>query len=197
MRNVLAKVRRADQGAVKAELQAVVEFLREPDGAVRSFVGRGVDDRRAEELEHEAPFGRRVRRHHAGELVPAQLRDQRQRDAAASGDHAFSPQRGVKYREEGTTHARERTTKGRRLLRENPLTGVRLPKEKNPERPVMAHDVYLKSLEVAPRVVAHDDDGERHDEAPRTARSMSSSVLVSLPSDFSSASHLPNTRLTM
>src|SRR2546422_7594967 len=48
--------------------------------------------------------------------------------------------------------ARERTSTGRRLLRENPLTGVRLPKEKNPERPVMSHDVYLKLLEVAPRV---------------------------------------------
>jgi integrase len=47
---------------------------------------------------------------------------------------------------------RERTTKARRLLRENPLTGVRLPKEGNPERPVMSHDVYLKLLEVAPRV---------------------------------------------
>ncbi len=47
---------------------------------------------------------------------------------------------------------RERTTTGRRLLRENPLTGVRLPKEKNPERPVMSHDVYLKLLEVAPCV---------------------------------------------
>ena len=48
--------------------------------------------------------------------------------------------------------ARERTTTGRRLLRENPLTGVRLPKEKNPGRPVMSHDVYLKLLQVAPRV---------------------------------------------
>ena len=48
--------------------------------------------------------------------------------------------------------ARERTSTGRRLLRENPLTGIRLPKEKNPERPVMSHDVYLKLLEVAPRV---------------------------------------------
>src|SRR6266568_278546 len=48
--------------------------------------------------------------------------------------------------------ARERSSTGRRLLRENPLTGVRLPKEKNPERPVMSHDVYLKLLEVAPRV---------------------------------------------
>ena len=47
---------------------------------------------------------------------------------------------------------RERTSAGRRLLRENPLTGVRLPKEKNPERPVMSHDVYLKLLTVGPRV---------------------------------------------
>jgi integrase len=48
--------------------------------------------------------------------------------------------------------ARERTSTGRRLLKENPLMGVRLPKEKNPERPVMSHDVHLKLLEVAPRV---------------------------------------------
>src|SRR3546814_2213877 len=48
--------------------------------------------------------------------------------------------------------ARERASTGRRLLKENPLTGIRLPKEKNPERPVMSHDVYLKLLEVAPRV---------------------------------------------
>jgi integrase len=47
---------------------------------------------------------------------------------------------------------RERTTSGKRLLREQPLAGVRLPKEKNPDRPVMPHDVYLKLLEVAPRV---------------------------------------------
>ncbi len=48
--------------------------------------------------------------------------------------------------------ARERNSTGRRLLKENPLTGIRLPKEKNPVRPVMSHDVYLKLLEVAPRV---------------------------------------------
>ena len=48
--------------------------------------------------------------------------------------------------------ARERNSTGRRLLKENPLIGIRLPKEKNPERPVMSHDVYLKLLEVAPRV---------------------------------------------
>src|SRR5438034_10076050 len=48
--------------------------------------------------------------------------------------------------------ARERTRTGRRLLTESPLTRIRLPKEKNPERPVMSHDVYLKLLEVAPRV---------------------------------------------
>ena len=50
--------------------------------------------------------------------------------------------------------AREWTSTGRRLLRENPLMGIRLPKEKNPERPVMSHDVYLKLLDVSPRVHA-------------------------------------------
>lgn len=47
---------------------------------------------------------------------------------------------------------RERKTNGERLLKENPLVGVRLPSEKNPRRPVMQHDEYLKLLEVAERV---------------------------------------------
>lgn len=47
---------------------------------------------------------------------------------------------------------RERKSDGRRLLKENPLFGVRLPKEKNPRRPVIHHDVYLKLLEVASQV---------------------------------------------
>ena len=47
---------------------------------------------------------------------------------------------------------RERKTNGERLLKENPLVGVRLPTEKNPRRPVMQHDEYLKLLEVAERV---------------------------------------------
>src|SRR6266704_118778 len=47
---------------------------------------------------------------------------------------------------------RERKTNGERLLKENPLVGVRLPSEKNPNRPVMAHDVYCRLLAVAERV---------------------------------------------
>ncbi len=47
---------------------------------------------------------------------------------------------------------RERNSTGRRLLRENPLHGIKLPREKNPRRPVMRHDVYLKLLEVADQV---------------------------------------------
>lgn len=47
---------------------------------------------------------------------------------------------------------RERTSTGRRLLRENPLLGIRLPKEKNPRRPVMTHNEYLKLLKVAEQV---------------------------------------------
>src|SRR5260221_11084358 len=47
---------------------------------------------------------------------------------------------------------RERTKDGRRLLKENPLHGVRLPREKNPKRPVMLHDVYLRLLAVANQV---------------------------------------------
>ncbi len=47
---------------------------------------------------------------------------------------------------------RERTTEGRRLLKENPLFGARLPREKNPRRPVMMHDEYLKLVDVAERV---------------------------------------------
>ncbi len=37
---------------------------------------------------------------------------------------------------------RERKTNGERLLKENPLIGLRLPTEKNPRRPVMQHDEY-------------------------------------------------------
>jgi len=44
---------------------------------------------------------------------------------------------------------RERNSTGRRLLPENPLHGIKLPKEKNPRRPVMRHDIYLTLLEVA------------------------------------------------
>jgi len=47
---------------------------------------------------------------------------------------------------------RERTKDGRRLLKENPLHGVRLPREKNPKRPVMLHDVYLRLLAVADQI---------------------------------------------
>ncbi len=47
---------------------------------------------------------------------------------------------------------RERTKDGRRLLKENPLHGVRLPREKNPKRPVMMHDVYLRLLAVADQI---------------------------------------------
>ncbi|MGH2373370.1 MAG: tyrosine-type recombinase/integrase, partial [bacterium] len=47
---------------------------------------------------------------------------------------------------------RERKTNGERLLKENPLLGIRLPSEKNPRRPVMQHDEYLKVLAVAERV---------------------------------------------
>ncbi len=43
----------------------------------------------------------------------------------------------------------ERTRKGLRLLREDPLAGVTFPREQNPKRPVMRHDEYLKLLEVA------------------------------------------------
>jgi len=47
---------------------------------------------------------------------------------------------------------RERTAQGRRLLAENPWVGIRLPREKNPRRPVMRHDVYLQLLAVADQV---------------------------------------------
>jgi hypothetical protein len=55
-------------------------LLREPHRPVRALTGGGVDDLRPVQLEHEAPLGRRVRGHHTGELEPAQLRDERERD---------------------------------------------------------------------------------------------------------------------
>lgn len=47
---------------------------------------------------------------------------------------------------------RERTSTGRRLIGENPLQGVKLPREKDPRRPVMRHDVYLRLLETSRQV---------------------------------------------
>lgn len=47
---------------------------------------------------------------------------------------------------------RERRNNGNRLLAENPLRGLKLPKEKNPRRPVMPHDEYLKLVGVAEQV---------------------------------------------
>ena len=47
---------------------------------------------------------------------------------------------------------RERTRTGRRLIQENPLFGVKLPTERNPRRPVMTHDEYLRLLGVAEQV---------------------------------------------
>jgi integrase len=45
--------------------------------------------------------------------------------------------------------ARNRDRKGRRLLRENPLVGIKLPREKNPARPVVDHETFLALLAVA------------------------------------------------
>src|SRR3989454_5796948 len=42
---------------------------------------------------------------------------------------------------------RERKTNGERLLKETPVVGGRLPSEKNPKRPGMAHHVYLRLLD--------------------------------------------------
>ena len=46
----------------------------------------------------------------------------------------------------------EREASGRRLIAENPLEGVELPREKNPRRPVVTDEEFKKLLEVAPRV---------------------------------------------
>lgn len=47
---------------------------------------------------------------------------------------------------------KERDRSGRRLISENPLRGVAIPKEKNPKRPVATHDVYERLLAVAEEV---------------------------------------------
>jgi integrase len=47
---------------------------------------------------------------------------------------------------------KERDRSGRRLIPENPLRGVTIPKEKNPQRPVATHDVYEKLLSVAAEI---------------------------------------------
>jgi integrase len=48
--------------------------------------------------------------------------------------------------------ARERDRSGRRLISENPLHGVAIPKEKNPVRPVVVHEVFQQLLTVASQV---------------------------------------------
>jgi integrase len=46
----------------------------------------------------------------------------------------------------------ERDEKGRRLLKEHPLRGIELPREKNPRRPVMMDEIYHTLLDVADQV---------------------------------------------
>jgi integrase len=46
----------------------------------------------------------------------------------------------------------ERDEKGRRLLKEHPLRGIELPREKNPRRPVMTDDTYRALLKVVDQV---------------------------------------------
>lgn len=48
--------------------------------------------------------------------------------------------------------ANERDRSGRRLILENPIHGVPIPREKNPIRPLVMHDEYLKLLAVTHRV---------------------------------------------
>jgi integrase len=48
--------------------------------------------------------------------------------------------------------ARERDCRGRRLIAENPLRGVAIPKEKNPKRPVVLDDEYEKLVAVSPEI---------------------------------------------
>jgi integrase len=47
---------------------------------------------------------------------------------------------------------KERGRNGKRLIPENPLHGVPIPKEKNPVRPVLGHDTFERLLKVAPEV---------------------------------------------
>lgn len=46
----------------------------------------------------------------------------------------------------------QKSTSGRRLLLEHPLVGVKLPREKNPVRPVMTHDEYEALLGVSSQI---------------------------------------------
>ncbi len=47
---------------------------------------------------------------------------------------------------------RQRTARGEPLLQWNPLSGLRIPVEKNPKRPVETYDRFLKLMEVAGEV---------------------------------------------
>jgi integrase len=48
--------------------------------------------------------------------------------------------------------AKERDHHGKRLIVENPLHGIPIPREKNPVRPLVSHDEYLRLLAVAEQV---------------------------------------------
>jgi integrase len=48
--------------------------------------------------------------------------------------------------------AKERDRNGHRLIQENPLFGVGLPREQNPRRPVMTHDCYQALVQVAEQI---------------------------------------------
>jgi integrase len=47
---------------------------------------------------------------------------------------------------------KERDRSGQRLLAENPLHGIAIPKEKNPVRPILTHDFFERLLSVAVQV---------------------------------------------
>jgi integrase len=48
--------------------------------------------------------------------------------------------------------ATERDRSGRRLIPENPIKGIAIPREKNPVRPLVMHDEFLALVSVADRV---------------------------------------------
>src|SRR2546428_13305087 len=60
-------------------------------------------------------------------------------------DRTIEAERGVLLRALRWA-VRARKTNGERVVQENPLVGVRLPSEENPNRPVVAHDVYCPLL---------------------------------------------------
>ena len=73
---------------------ALRELERQADGAVRALLRRRVDDLGAVQPEQAPTLLGDVRRHHAGQRIPAEFRDERERDAGVAARRLEQPPPG-------------------------------------------------------------------------------------------------------